>query len=259
MTTTIEIHESPILMDEGDKVDEEPIEKALRASTEKQSSAHPPVLMDERDQAVEDPLERGLKASTEKQPSFHYDSLGNHDVVPSVKRTGEARHDKKRQAESNTINFCTASQRIGKGSKLMTKMLRKVKYPWVWIFNRLTRPGPVSAVKVMSRYLPTFYLIPKEKEGEVLPYTKRHIVKLHSGRTLISRRDITRCGDSQKWYQDNKQNLEKDLVKLKYSKELIEELDKISDHQFGRCLKFHWDSCVIKGQEEIKFQNLVRE
>ncbi len=149
-------------------------------------------------------------------------------------------------------------RRIGKGSPISTRVYRQIKYPWAWLLNRFLPNKPVDRVKVMSRYLPAFYVIPKNREDEVLPYVKRHVIQLKSGSKLIALRDIKGCRDSRRWYEGKKQTFESELVLLKYTKELIEELDVMSDKVFGRNLKQYWDSCILRAEEEIDFQKRVR-
>ncbi len=160
---------------------------------------------------------------------------------------------------TNSVTLKPYKDRIGQGSGFKMKSLRKVKYPWMWTYHRLAKPSPVDGVKVMSKYLPTFYVIPEKSVPAVLPYIKKHMIKLEDGTNLVSLKDIKGCLDSRKWYMGQKQSFKKDIEQLKYTKEIIEELDNMSEEEFGRNLRVHWDSCIMKAEDEMKFQMMIRQ
>ncbi len=162
---------------------------------------------------------------------------------------------------ANAADLKPSTDRIGKGSGVSTRLIRKVKYPWMWIFNKLSssKSEPVDGVKIISKFLPTFYIIPNPSITPVLPFIRRHMIRLKNGPHVIALKDIMGCQDSRNWYEGQKKTFKQDMPQLKYTKEIIEELDKLSEQCFGQSLRAHWDSCIMKAEEELKFQLMVRQ
>ncbi len=148
--------------------------------------------------------------------------------------------------------------RKGRGSSILTKSYRKVQYPWLWLYNKLVGYGSIDDVKIMSKYLPTFFIIPRESEPYVLPHTKMHVVTMKSGRKLVALKDMQSCKDSRRWYKKQKKEVHKDLVEMRYTRGTIEELDELSEKQFGRYLKHQWDSGIKKAADAIRHQQKIR-
>ena len=148
--------------------------------------------------------------------------------------------------------------RKGTGAGIGTKSYRAAMYPILWIYNKAVKSKPVDSVKIMNKHLPEFYIIPKNRETEILPYVRKHVLTLKDGKKVVALKDMQNCRDSRSWFAKQKSTLEKDLTLMKYSRELIEEMDVKSDSEFGRFLKHQWDSAITRGQEEIVFQQKIR-
>jgi hypothetical protein len=112
---------------------------------------------------------------------------------------------------------------------------------------------------VKIQHLPLFFVIPRQTEADVMPWVKKHVVHLKDGRRVIAEVDMMNCRDSRAWYKKKgKKVVARYLVVMKYTKEIIDELDAESPLLFGRYLKAEWDSGLLRAAEEIKYQKSVR-
>jgi len=160
--------------------------------------------------------------------------------------------------EKNKSGPPNARKRIGKGSNATVKAYRNISFPFMFAYNRLVGLDQVNETSVYARHLPAFFIIPKEREREVMPYTRKHVLRLDDGKLVVAVKDLKNCRDSRNWYARQHAKLDKDLALLKFTDEIIRELDEKSTRQFGRYLLHTWDSGMQKGHEEILFQRKVR-
>ena len=149
------------------------------------------------------------------------------------------------------------------GSSLGMSFRRWVKFPFSWLYHKTFGYPPIRNVEVLSKFLPIFYRISDEFRHDALPYVKSHAIYLNDDddqEVLVAEADLKHCRDSKHWFVRNRSRLieKKRLTVVRYSEQIISELDEISETQFGRFLRHKWDSGKLKAFEEIQYQKRVR-
>jgi hypothetical protein len=134
------------------------------------------------------------------------------------------------------------------------------KFPVSWLYHKAFGHNPVNELRILSRYLPIFYQVPNQFHEEILPYVRSHAINLPGeNRLLVAEVDLKNCRDSKVWFQKNRNSLiQRKLLTMPYSENLITELDKAAEAQFGRFLQHEWDSGKLQAYEEIQYQRRVR-
>ena len=146
-----------------------------------------------------------------------------------------------------------------KGSSKATNAMRQVKYPFAWAYNKVVGFKAVDEYKIRFQFLPKLYVIPFDSQHDILPMVKKHAFQLIDGRWLIAGQDMNECRDSRKWYRQEKTQIKEHLVLLRFNKDVYEEIDALSEREFGRFLKQLWESGKLKATEEITFQKKIRD
>ena len=212
-------------------------------------------IPDESTQLNPDPADQN---TSDDHQSGASDVVSDMEPIPAAKAS-TTNHGTKDVVTNAAFNSTMKGHPIrSKGSNQATHMVRQIKYPFAWAYNKVVGYGSVDEFKILFQYLPKFYVIPKESQQDILPMVKKHAFLLQDGRVLISRQDMSECRDSRKWYNKQRTQIKEHLLALRFNKEVYHEIDSLSEKEFGRYLKQLWESGKLKADEEISFQKKIR-